>query len=144
MATCWRSGRTSCPRPASTGTCTSIRRTARLESGPIVRRAERRKGQCRPVAAVGILDDLPLLLHAVRLERLSGLEPVVVGAPAHPECPVQQLAELRGDAARVVAPGAPRLVLAAVGQLVRENGQVARAALWQEHVVAERHRPTAA
>jgi len=77
----------------------------------------------RRTPAKRILHDLRLLLHPVRVKRLALLQPVVVGAPADPQRAVQQIAELGRGTSAEIAPPAPRLVLAAVRQLVRQNSK---------------------
>ncbi len=87
-------------------------------------------------AAQGILHDLPLLFHPVRLERLPILQPVGVRTRSPPEPAVEQVLELSRGTPSDIAPRSPRLILGAMGELVRQDGQIALAPRQQNDVVA--------
>src|SRR5688572_10690382 len=63
-----------------------------------------------------IFDHLGLLLHAVRSERLAGLDLVAVRGPTDPNCSVNQVPCLGGEPPAEVLQRPPRLILAAGGQ----------------------------
>jgi hypothetical protein len=92
------------------------------------------------MASEAVLHDLALLLHAIRLERLTWFDRVAVWTRADPEFAMEQIAELVDCAPAEVPQESPRLILAAVSQLVRQNGQIAAAAIGQKDMVAQRHR----
>lgn len=88
-----------------------------------------------------VLHDLSLLLHSVRLEGLPGLETIAIRAGADSRGAVEQVPQLSPRAPGEVGQRAPRLILSAVGQLVREHRKVASTSVRQEHVVSQRDRP---
>jgi hypothetical protein len=107
--------------PRSTGRW--IRRTAWPELG----------GWTRPkwgdslgdwMASETIFHDLTLLLHSIRLKRPTGYWPVAVWAGADAKGPVQQVSQLGEGPPAEVGQRSPLLILPAVGDLVRKDGQI--------------------
>jgi hypothetical protein len=91
------------------------------------------------IAPEGILYDLPLLLHSIRLKRLSRNRGVAVGAPTNPSRAVQEIAQLSDGATAEVGQGSPALILPGVRHFMGQHRQIIGMAIGKKDVVAQRH-----
>lgn len=92
------------------------------------------------MASEAIFHNLPLLLHSIGLEGLHRFSAVPIWAGADSHSAMEQIPQLGDEPPAEVHPGSPLLVLAAVGQLVRQDRQVSLTSIRQKHVISERHR----
>jgi len=91
-----------------------------------------------------VLHDLTLLLHPIRVEWLARLAAVPVRTRADSHLPVQQVTHLSGNPMREIANRSPGLILAAMSELMRQNGQVSLTSVGKEDMIAQSHRPVPA
>jgi hypothetical protein len=96
------------------------------------------------MASETIFHDLTLLLHPVQLKGPPRHWAVAVGAGADAQCPVQQVSQLGHGASAEVGQRSPILILTAVGDLVRENGQILLVPSRQKDVIPQRNRASSA
>jgi hypothetical protein len=94
--------------------------------------------------AKAVLHDLTLLLHPIRFEWLARLAAVPVRTRADSHLPVQEVTHLSGNPMREIASRSPGLILAAMSELMRQNGQVFLTSVGKEDVIAQSHRPVPA
>jgi hypothetical protein len=87
-----------------------------------------------------ILDNLTLLLHPIRLERFARLDAIPIRARSNAQGSIGQLPELVCDPVREVLDRTPRLVLAAVSDLMSQQSDVIVAAVGKKDVIAQGHR----
>jgi hypothetical protein len=89
------------------------------------------------VASKAILHDLTLLLHPVSFERFARLDLVAIGTRSDPHFSEEQVANLGGCAPSEIASRSPGLILAAMGELVRQYRRISLASIGKEYVIAE-------
>ena len=91
--------------------------------------------------AKAVLHDLTLLLHPIRFEWPARLAVVPVRARADSHLPVKEVTHLSGNPIREIANRSPGLILAAMSELMRQNGQVSLTSVGKEDMIAQSHRP---